>query len=187
MAQRNLTELVAGAVVLLVAAGFLGYAVAHTGRASVGGYTLHAKFDRIDGLSDGSDVRMAGVKVGSVTAATIDPKTYQALVSFTVQPSLKLPTDSSAEIVSDGLLGGKYLSLVPGGDEKMLPAGGTVTITQSSISIEQLLGKFVFSVTDLSGDKAKQQQGGGAPGAAPGSPASSGSAGAPESPAGAVK
>ena len=70
MAQRNLTELVAGAVVLLVAAGFLGYAVAHTGRASVGGYTLHAKFDRIDGLSDGSDVRMAGVKVGSVTAAT---------------------------------------------------------------------------------------------------------------------
>lgn len=153
MAQRNPTELIAGAVVLLVAVGFLGYAVAHTGRASVGGYELHAQFDRIDGLTVGSDVRLAGVKVGSVLSTGVDPKTYQADVTFSVQPSLQVPSDSSAEITTDGLLGSKYLALVPGGSDKMLADGGTVTITQSSISLEQLLGKFIFSVSDLSSSK----------------------------------
>ena len=120
MAQRNLTELFTGAVVLVVAVGFLGYAVANTGRTNITGYTLRAKFDRIDGLAIGSDVRLAGVKVGSVTQAGIDPKTYQATVTFSVQGHLRLPKDSSAEITSDGLLGGKFLSVVPGGDDKML-------------------------------------------------------------------
>ncbi len=137
MAQRNLTELVAGAVVLMVAAGFLGYAVANTGRTTIHGYTLRAKFERIDGLSAGSDVRLAGVKVGSILATSVDPKSYQATVMFSVQPSLRLPTDSSAEISSDGLLGGKTLALVPGGDEKMLADGAEVTITQSAVSLEQ--------------------------------------------------
>jgi len=149
MAQRNLTELLAGAVVLLVAAGFLGYAVANTGRTTVSGNTLHAKFDRIDGLAVGSDVRLAGVKIGTVSSSAIDPKTYQAVVTFTVLSTLKLPTDSSAEITSDGLLGGKFLSIVPGGDEKMLADGGEVKITQSAVSFEQLLGKFIFNVGDL--------------------------------------
>ena len=79
----------------------------------------------------------------------MDPQTYQAEVDFTVQNAVKLPVDTSAEVTSDGLLGGKYLSLVPGGDEKTLAAGGTVTITQSAISLEQLLGKFIFSVSNL--------------------------------------
>ncbi|CAH2604710.1 Outer membrane lipid asymmetry maintenance protein MlaD [Rhodovastum atsumiense] len=160
MAQRSLTETLAGAVVLVVALGFLGYAVANTGRTPVAGYTLQARFDRIDGLNIGSDVRVAGVKVGSVTAARIDPQTYQAMVSFTVQDGVKLPTDSSAEVTSDGLLGGKYLSLVPGGEEKMLPPGGAVQITQSSVSLEQLLGKFIFSVSNLS-SQGGQGKGGG--------------------------
>ena len=155
MAQRNFSELIAGAVVLVVAAGFLGYAVAHTGRSTVSGYTLRAKFDRIDGLAVGSDVRLAGVKVGSVTSAGVDPKTYQAMVTFTVQSTLQLPKDSSAEITSDGLLGGKFLSVVPGGDDKMLADGGEVTITQSAVSFEQLLGKFIFSVGDLSSNVQK--------------------------------
>ena len=155
MAQRNLTELLAGAVVLAVAGGFLGYAVANTGRTTVHGYTLRAKFDRIDGLAVGSDVRMAGVKVGTVTSAGIDPKTYQALVTFSVLPSLKLPKDSSAEVSSDGLLGGKVLALVPGGDDKMLADGGEVTITQSAVSFEQLIGKFIFNVSDLSSNVQK--------------------------------
>jgi phospholipid/cholesterol/gamma-HCH transport system substrate-binding protein len=154
MAQRNGAELVAGAVVLAVAAGFLWYALASTGRSVGGsGYDLHAKFDRIDGLSVGSDVRVAGVKVGSVTAARIDPKSYQAVVNFTVASDLQLPKDSSAVVTSDGLLGGKYLSLEPGGDIAMLPAGGEITLTQSSISIEQLLGKFIFSAGNLSSQK----------------------------------
>jgi phospholipid/cholesterol/gamma-HCH transport system substrate-binding protein len=155
MAQRNLTEFFTGAVVLVVAVGFLGYAVVNTGRSGGSGILLHAKFDRVDGLAVGSDVRMAGVKIGTVRSAAIDPKTYQAVVTFTVQAGLRLPVDSSAEISSDSLLGGKILALVPGGDEKVLGDGGTVTITQSSVSFEQVLGKFIFSVSDLSANVQK--------------------------------
>ena len=155
MAQRNITELLAGGVVLAVAFGFLVYAVANTGRSTGSGYTLSANFERIDGLNPGSDVRLAGVKIGRITTARIDPKTYQAQIQFTVQSDIKLPQDSSAEISSDGLLGGKVLSLVPGGDDKMLGDGGRLQITQSAVSLEQLLGKFIFNVGDLSSNVQK--------------------------------
>jgi len=149
VARRNAAEVIAGLLILVVAGGFLAYALATSGAASVPGYTLSAAFDRIDGLSAGADVRMAGVKVGSVTRTVIDPKTYLAVVDFTVQNAIKLPTDSSAAVASDSLLGGKYLALVPGGNDAMLPPNGRVTVTQSSVSLEDLLGKFIFSVTDL--------------------------------------
>lgn len=165
MAKRSISELAAGAVVLLVAGGFLAYAVANTGRAQSGGNTLHATFDAIDGLSTGSDVRLAGVKVGAVTATAIDDKTFQAKVTFTVPASIHLPTDSSAQITSDGLLGGKYLALAPGGTNDAIPNGGTVSITQSSVSLEQLLGKFIFNVGDLAASVQKQMKGAGGPAA----------------------
>jgi phospholipid/cholesterol/gamma-HCH transport system substrate-binding protein len=158
VAHRSLTETLTGAVVLAVALGFLGYAVANTGRTPVSGYPLHARFDRIDGMVVGADVRLAGVKIGSVTTAQVDPRTYQADVTFNIQNVVKLPRDSSAEITSDGLLGGKYLSLSPGGDEQMLAAGDAITITQSAISLEQLLGKFIFSVTDLASSVTKGKE-----------------------------
>ena len=149
-AGRNAAELIAGAVVLVIALGFLGYAVAHTGRGSVSGYRLSAKFDKIDGLAAGADVRLAGVKVGSITHTHVDPKTYRAVVDMMVAPDVKLPKDSSAQISTDGLLGGKVIALVPGGDDKMLADGGEITITQSAASLEDLLGKFIFGVNDLS-------------------------------------
>jgi phospholipid/cholesterol/gamma-HCH transport system substrate-binding protein len=149
MARRNFVEVAVGAAVLLVAAGFLAYAVAHSGRSASEGYPLTAQFDHIDGLSVGADVRMAGVRVGNVTSARIDPKSYLAIVTLHVQDGLNLPKDSSAEITSDGLLGGKYVSLSPGGDTAILKPGQQITITQSSVSLEQLLGKFIFSVTDM--------------------------------------
>jgi phospholipid/cholesterol/gamma-HCH transport system substrate-binding protein len=149
MARRNAVEVVVGAGVLLVAAGFLAYAVAHSGRSASGGYPLTAQFDHIDGLSVGADVRLAGVRVGSVTNTAINPESYLAIVTLSVQDGLHLPKDSSAEIDSDSLLGGKYVSLSPGGDATMLKPGQQITITQSSVSLEQLLGKFIFSVTDM--------------------------------------
>jgi phospholipid/cholesterol/gamma-HCH transport system substrate-binding protein len=164
MAQRNAAELLAGAVVIVVALGFLGYAVANTGRTVGSGYTLHAKFDRIDGLTVGSDVRVAGVKVGSIEAERLDPQNYRADVEFSVASDVKLPKDTAAVITSDGLLGGKYLALEPGGDEAMVAPGGTLTLTQSSISIEQLLGKFIFSAGNLPAQKPAD---GAAPPAAP--------------------
>lgn len=156
MARRNPTELIAGAAVLLVAGVFLSYAVANTGRASLGGMTLHARFERIDGLNVGADVRLAGVKVGSVTATRVDPQSFQAVVTMSVQSSLKLPRDSSAEINSEGLVGGKSIAIVPGGDDKVLAGGGEFTITQSAASLEQLLGKFIFGVGELSANVQKQ-------------------------------
>ncbi len=147
--RRNPAELLTGACVLVVACGFLAYAVANSGRGGANGYVLHAAFDHIDGMGAGSDVRLAGVKIGTVLGTAIDPKTYLADVTLSVRGDVKLPADSSAEITSDGLLGGKYLALAPGGAEAMLPAGGTITVTQGSVSLEQLLGKFIFSVTDM--------------------------------------
>ncbi len=155
MATRNISELVAGAAVLVVTFGFLGYAIANTGRTTTSGYTLTARFDRIDGLGPGSDVRVAGVRVGRINSARIDPASYQAEISFSVQSDVKLPDDSSAEISSDGLLGGKVLALVPGGSEKMLGDNGRITITQSAASLEQLLGKFIFNVSDLASNVQK--------------------------------
>lgn len=165
MARRNIAEVLTGAVVLLVAGAFLAYAVAHSGRSGAAGYLLHANFDNIAGLGVGADVRIGGVKVGAVTDERINPENFLAEVTFTVSDGLKLPKDSSAEITSEGLLGGKYLALSPGGDSAMLTPGGTITITQSSISIEQLLGKFIFSATNLvnGGQGAGQGAGQGKP------------------------
>lgn len=155
MARRS-SEIAAGAVVLAVAAGFLVYAVASTGRGRVGGYTLHAAFDNVGGIATGSDVRVAGLKVGSVTGLAIDPRSYQALATFTVQSDIKLSADSSATIATGGLLGGNFISLATGGDDKMLPDGGTITVTQSAVNLEDLLGKFIFNVGNLSEVAQKQ-------------------------------
>src|SRR5690242_10696574 len=160
MARHGALEVVTGAAVLVVAAGFLAYAVAHSGRSVSSGYTLQARFEHIDGLTPGSDVRIAGVKVGTVTSERIDPKTFEAVVSLTVRDDVHLPKDTGAEITSESLLGGKYINLSPGGDEATLKPGQTITITQSSISLEQLLGKFIFSVTTLNNTKSGQESGG---------------------------
>ena len=169
MARRSITEVTAGAAVLVVAAGFLAYAVANTGRSEHGGYTLHAAFDRVDGLDVGSNVRLAGVTVGSVTSMRVDPKTYLADVSFTVADAIRLPKDTSASVNSESLLGGKYLGLVPGGDTEMIPPGGEITVTQPSVSLEDLLGKFIFNVTDLVNAIKTQNGTGGSPGGNAGS------------------
>ncbi len=150
MASRDIAEVLTGAVVLVVAVGFLGFAVAHSGRSIGAGYLLTAKFDHIDGLAVGADVRIAGVKIGTVTEERIDPETYLAVVDMRLRDDIKVPKDTSAEITSESLLGGKFLTLTPGGDATMLKPGQVITITQSSVSLEQLLGKFIFSATSLS-------------------------------------
>lgn len=164
MKKRNLAELLTGAVVLLVAGGFLLYAVAGSGRSLTGGpgINLIARFDRIDGLGAGADVRLAGVKVGQVVAQRIDPETFLAVLTLRVDAGLRLPSDTSAEIQSESLLGGKYVALVPGGSERILAAGGEITITQSAVSLESLLGRFIFSVTEINQNRGGDQ---GAPGA----------------------
>jgi phospholipid/cholesterol/gamma-HCH transport system substrate-binding protein len=152
MKGRSLAEVLTGAVVLAVAAVFLGYAILHGGRAPMtDGIALSAAFDRVDGLNQGADVKIGGVKVGTVTGLAIDPQSFQAVATMRVRADLRLPRDSSAEIQSEGLLGGKYISLVPGGADALLGDGGRITETQGSISLESLLGRFIFSVTQMNG------------------------------------
>ncbi len=149
MAQRSAIEVVTGLAVLAVSAGFLAYAVGNTGRGSATGTQLQARFDNIGALVAGADVKLSGVAVGRVLGTSIDPASFHAVVRFTVQPDIKLPTDSSATISTGGLLGGSFLSLSPGGADATLKDGGTMTITQSATNLEDLLGKFIFNVGSL--------------------------------------
>jgi len=143
--SRSVVETILGAVVLVVALAFLGWAYTNSNVGDPGGYQLNAQFDRVDGLDVGADVRISGIKVGRVLSQTIDPVSYRAKVEFSVASDIELPTDSSAAIVSTGLLGGKYLALVPGAEDIMLADGEEVAFTQSSVNLEDLIGQFIFS------------------------------------------
>ena len=168
--RGNMIEIVLGAVVLVVAAVFLVFAYTSTHQQATSGYDLVAQFDRIDGIHKGSDVRISGVKVGSVESDSLDPKTFLATVRLTIDPQYKLPDDTVAEILSSGLLGDKYLALVPGGSDKTIPPGGRITYTQAPVSLENLIGQMIFSQPGA----GKQGQGGKPEGKEPepGSPAS---------------
>ncbi|MGG5818278.1 outer membrane lipid asymmetry maintenance protein MlaD [Falsiroseomonas sp. HW251] len=165
MKGRSIAEVAAGAVVLAVAAVFLVFAITNSGRSGVSGtgLTLRAKFDSIAGLAPGADVRIAGVKVGSVLDQRIDPQTFLAVLTLRLDGNLRIPSDSSAEIASEGLLGGRYVSIVPGGAERILGQGGEITITQSSVSLESLLGRFIFSMTEGQGNSRGQNNEGATP------------------------
>lgn len=155
MKGRSIAEVMTGAVVLLAAGIFLVYAIMHGGRTpQTDGIALTAQFDRVDGLNQGADVRIGGVKVGSVTDLRIDPRSFQVVLTMRVRGDLGLPSDSSAEVTSEGLLGGKYVSIVPGGADRLLADGGRITETQGSVSLESLLGRFIFSVTQMNSTPA---------------------------------
>jgi len=134
-----------GAVVLIAAAVFLVFAYNTSQVRAVAGYSVSADFQRIDGINAGSDVRVSGIKIGSIVSEKLDPKTYLANVTMSIDPQIKLPDDTVAEIISAGLLGDKYVSLVPGGSDKMIPPGGTIKYTQASVSLENLIGQSIFS------------------------------------------
>lgn len=142
---RNVLETLLGAVVLIVAIGFLAFAYRSSQINSSDGYELLASFDRVDGLEPGADVRISGIKVGTVVAQELDPATFRAEVRFTLRDDVQLPLDSSAAVVSNGLLGGKYLAVVPGGDVEILEPGDQLTLTQSAINLEDLIGHMIFS------------------------------------------
>ena len=143
--SRNLIETVLGAVVLVVAALFLFFAYSTSQVRAVQGYEVTAQFESVAGIRDGSDVRIAGVKVGSILEERLDPKTFLATVRLSIDPAYKLPDDTVAEIISAGLLGDRFMALVPGGSEQMIPPGGRIKFTQSPVSLENLIGQMIFS------------------------------------------
>lgn len=152
--RKNSVETTIGAVVIAVAVLFVIFAYDKADLKTVDGYAISAKFDRIDGIRRGSDVRMSGIKIGTVTDQGLDPETYLAVVKLNIDTNVKLPLDTSAAITSDGLLGDKYMALSPGGDDKMIPPGGEIETTQGSIDLFSLVGQMIFSQTGDKGGKA---------------------------------
>jgi len=140
--SSNLVESIIGAVVLLIAGWFLMFAYERTDSAAVDGYMLQARFDRIDGLNVGGDVRVAGIKVGTVLENELDANSFQAIVKFSVTSDVRLPLDTAAAISSESLLGGAYLSLLPGGDEDYLENGDEIEETQDAVDLLGLIGRF---------------------------------------------
>lgn len=146
--KDNLVETLVGAAVLVIAGLFVMYGYSVTESDSSDGYALSAQFDRVDGLTVGSDVRMSGIKVGTVTDLTLDPQSYYANAEFTIAGNISLPDDTSAKITSEGLLGGNYVSLSPGGSEDMLSGGDEILYTQGSVDLIGLVSQALFSAGD---------------------------------------
>jgi phospholipid/cholesterol/gamma-HCH transport system substrate-binding protein len=144
--NRNAIETVMGAVVLVVAAVFLFFAYTTSQVRAVTGYEVTANFLRVEGLRDGGDVRISGIRVGTIVSQSLDPKTFDAVVRMSIDPKYKLPVDSYAQIASNGLLGDKYLQIVPGNDDDVIKAGGKIERTTPPISLESLIGQVMYSL-----------------------------------------
>jgi phospholipid/cholesterol/gamma-HCH transport system substrate-binding protein len=147
MTKKGIETLV-GLFVLLGLGGlvFLSLKAANLASFSVhDSYVISAKFDNIGGLKPRSPVRSAGVTVGRVTSISLDPKTFQGLVTMEMDSSVQFPKDSSAKILTSGLLGDQYVGIEPGADEKNLAAGDVIKQTQSAVVLENLISQFLFS------------------------------------------
>jgi phospholipid/cholesterol/gamma-HCH transport system substrate-binding protein len=140
--QSDFAETLIGAVVVAVAVAFLAFAYFRTGAGSLSGYEILAKLPKADGLAVGTDVRLAGIKIGTVTDLTLDPKTYLVTVHMNIRDDIKLPVDSSVLVTQSGFLGGQYLSITPGGDDKLMTAGSYFQNAQGSIDVMGLVGRF---------------------------------------------
>lgn len=143
--SHSSVEVAAGAVVLAAAGAFLFYAVQVVGNGALGGdsYALTASFRSAEGISEGTDVRLAGVKVGTVTDMVLNPRTFRADTTLSIQGDLALPEDTAVIVASEGLLGGNFIELLPGGSPFDLEPGSEIEDTQSSVSLLNLLLKYV--------------------------------------------
>ena len=143
--SRNAVETVMGAVVLVVAAVFLYFAYTTSQVQASGGYDLIARFDRVDGIRAGTDVRISGVKVGTVVSQRLDTKTFLAVLVLNIDTSVKLPKDTVAHITASSLLGDNYVLLEPGNEDAIIPPGGVIEHTLPPMNLEQIIGQAIFS------------------------------------------
>jgi phospholipid/cholesterol/gamma-HCH transport system substrate-binding protein len=162
MGKKSIESLV-GVFVLLGILGllFLALKAANLGTFSSGDtYPLTAKFDNIGGLKVRAPVRSAGVTVGRVASITLDAKTFQGVVRLDMERSVQFPSDSSARILTSGLLGDQYVGLEAGAEEKVFVAGDTIKSTQSAVVLESLISQFLFSKAADAGTSAAPAAGG---------------------------
>ncbi len=150
--KNSLFELIVGTLVLIVAIYFFVFSFQKADLSSPDSYKIIAEFDDIGGIGNGSDVKISGVKVGTVDSQKLNSDNYRAVLTFNIDNKIKLPADSSAKIMSSSLLGGKFIGIEPGADEEYLANGEKIIFTQSSVNLEKLLGKFIF------GSKSKKDE-----------------------------
>jgi phospholipid/cholesterol/gamma-HCH transport system substrate-binding protein len=145
--NANMTETLVGAAVLAVTAGFLVYAASVSAKSSnfSGGYKVSAEFDNATGVAVGTDVRLAGIKIGTVTAQSLNPENYQARIEMMLDPKVSLSDDTSAKISSEGLLGGNFVALEPGGSEGKLAKDSVILNTQGAVDLWTLISQAMFS------------------------------------------
>ncbi|MCF6355936.1 MAG: outer membrane lipid asymmetry maintenance protein MlaD [Candidatus Polarisedimenticolaceae bacterium] len=155
MAQMRTMEIMVGGFMAagFVALFFLAMQVSNLSNLAGGdGYQITARFDNIGGLKVRSPVTMAGVRVGRVTEISFDNTTYEAIVTLQVDRSYDtIPDDTFAKIYTAGLLGEQYIGLDPGGSEEYLADGGTISLTQSALVLEEIIGQFLFSKAEEGG------------------------------------
>lgn len=145
--MRNMVETVMGAVVLAVAGVFVFFAYSTANVQSEKGYDLTARFYKVGGLRTGGDVRINGIKVGTVSTLTLDNQTYDAVVRMSIDNAYQLPDDTVAAIGSQGILGGAYVRLEPGKSKNRLSAGGSIGKTKDFRSLEDQVGQIIFLAT----------------------------------------
>ncbi len=153
--HNNYFEIIVGTFVLLTAIFFFFNSFKNSKVSTSSGYHLIAQFENVDGIAIGSDVKISGVKVGSVEEQFLNPESYRATLKIKIDRAVKLSSDSSAKVSSEGLLGSKYLSIELGADEEILKEGDEIKFTQSSVNFEDLLGKFIFSANSDKKDAKK--------------------------------
>ena len=152
MRNKKPVETIMGIVVIFVAAFFLYFAYQVSDLQVVKGYDINARFLKVGGLNVGSDVRINGIKVGTVIAQNLDPEDYVADVKLSISSNIQLPKDSVVSIVSDGLVGNKFIKIEPGKSKEFLQNGDTVANTKDFKTLEDMVGEIIFMVTD-NGDK----------------------------------
>jgi len=145
--RRGAVETILGAVVLLIAVGFVIFGARSIDLQGDDGYELTARFLKAGGLDRGSDVRISGVKVGSVIDRALDDQTFEAVVTFTVRSDIKLPADTEAGVTAEGLLGGKYLRLFPGTASETLAPNGEIAQTRDFQALEDTVSEIIFLAT----------------------------------------
>lgn len=146
--NRNPVETILGAVVLVVAAMFLLFAYSSADVKKVKGYEIAAAFAKIGGLPTGADVRINGIKVGTVVGQKLDPATFNAVLTLSIAAEIRLPSDSQASIGSDGLLGDTYVKIEPGTSTSFIEPGGKLAKTKDQKALEELVGEIIFLATE---------------------------------------
>lgn len=164
MAQNRHNRTLEAVVGLFMMAGFVALLVLAfwvSGLTNIGNgdyYTLYADFDNIGGLKVRAPVAIAGVKVGKVTAIHLDPKTFRARVTLKIEKDVKdIPLDSSASVLTQGLLGANYVSVLPGFEEQELKPGETIETTHSALILENVVGQLIYNVKNDDKDKDKNK------------------------------